>query len=290
MTPTRHRSILPGCNRVHRFRWSRRPRHRRLAGARRWARRTVRRTPPLRRRCPQRYASASLSAPSSSSLARRWRRTPGLITSRPSGSIGRQYNVARSATPLARSPRLPRSAFFEGVPVVGSELELSFTIPQRFAPGRVAAGAGWRIEAAIAAALSSMHDEIDRSPHRVRIEGALGIGTDVLRKVVIPREYRRSAISRASWGESHERRFSPEPLPARRAALRTRAATGQATARSEPGTVGASALSTSASARSVRDVSGSVPSPRLTCISAAPRLPSNTDQAMSAISRAFAWR
>lgn len=60
----------------------------------------------------------------------------------PSGSIGLQYDVARTATlglalqaPSRVSAtgtfatRLPRSAFFEGARVVGSESELSFTLP-----------------------------------------------------------------------------------------------------------------------------------------------------------------
>jgi len=65
---------------------------------------------------------------------------------------------------------------------------------------------------------------------------------------------------------------------------------GQATARSAPVATGASALSIKLRARSVRAESGSLPTPRLLCISAASRLPSSTDQARSAISRALTSR
>ena len=65
---------------------------------------------------------------------------------------------------------------------------------------------------------------------------------------------------------------------------------GQATARSAPVTAGASALSIRLRARSVRAESGSLPRPRLLCISAASRLPSSTDHASSAISRALTSR
>jgi hypothetical protein len=48
-----------------------------------------------------------------------------------------------------------------------------------------------------------MHDEIDRSPHGVQSEGAPGVGTYVLGKVVIPREYWRIRDQPASrQGES----------------------------------------------------------------------------------------
>jgi long-chain fatty acid transport protein len=124
----------------------------------------------------------------------------------PSGSIGLQYDVAGSATlglafqapsrVSARgsfATRLPRSAFFEGARVVGSESELSFTLPAAIRAGvELRPAPGWRIEAAIDAELWSMHDEIDLSPHGVQIEGAPGVGTYVVGKVVIPRRYRTS--------------------------------------------------------------------------------------------------
>jgi long-chain fatty acid transport protein len=124
----------------------------------------------------------------------------------PSGSIGLQYDVARSATLglAVQAPsrvsatgtfaaRLPRSAFFEGARVVGSESELSFTLPAAIRAGvELRPTPAWRIEAALDAELWSMHDEIDLSPHGVRIEDAPGVGTYVVGKLVIPRRYRTS--------------------------------------------------------------------------------------------------
>jgi hypothetical protein len=95
---------------------------------------------------------------------------------------------------------LPRSAFFEAARVVGSESELSFTLPAAIRAGvelhlrRVALRGGNRCRA------SSMNDEIDLPPHGVQSEGGLGVGAYVLGNAVIPREYWRSAISRASRG------------------------------------------------------------------------------------------
>jgi hypothetical protein len=93
----------------------------------------------------------------------------------PSGSIGRQYNVARSATlgrPLARSrPGSPDQHSWKERARSAASRNCHSRSPQRFAPGRAAAGAGWRIEAAIDAELSSVHDEIELSPHGVQIEG-----------------------------------------------------------------------------------------------------------------------
>jgi hypothetical protein len=57
--------------------------------------------------------------------------------------------------------------------VVGSESELSFTLP-------AAIRAGVELQSEVGAELGAMHDEIDLSPHRIRIEDAPGVGTYVV--------------------------------------------------------------------------------------------------------------
>ena len=124
----------------------------------------------------------------------------------PSGSIGVQYDLARSATlglafqaPSRVSAtgtfatRLPKSAFFEGAHVVGDQSDLSFTLPAAIRAGiELRPSPAWRIEAALDAELWSMHDEIDLQPHDVRIEDAAGVGSYEVGKLVIPRKYRNS--------------------------------------------------------------------------------------------------
>jgi long-chain fatty acid transport protein len=124
----------------------------------------------------------------------------------PSGSLGLQYDLARSATlglavqaPARVSAtgsfatRLPKSAFFEGARVVGNEADLSFTLPATIRGGiELRPLPAWRIELALDAELWSMHDEIDLQPHNVRIENAAGVGTYSVGKLVIPRKYKTS--------------------------------------------------------------------------------------------------
>lgn len=124
----------------------------------------------------------------------------------PSGSIGVQYDAARFATlglalqaPSKVSAtgsfetRLPRSAFFEGARVVGNESDLSFTLPAAVRAGvEIHPTPALRIEAALDAELWSMHDRIELDPHDVRIEGAPGVGTYTVGKLVIPRNYKTS--------------------------------------------------------------------------------------------------
>lgn len=137
----------------------------------------------------------------------------------PSGSIGVQYDAAPiatlglafqapsrvSATGTFQS-RLPRSAFFNGARVVGDEAELSFTLPAVLRAGiELHPLPGLRIEAALDTELWSMHDEIEITPHDIRIENAAGVGMYTVGKLVIPRHFQTSfapAIG-AEWHDRH---------------------------------------------------------------------------------------
>lgn len=124
----------------------------------------------------------------------------------PSGSVGVQYDVAHLATlglalqaPSRVSAtgkfmsRLPSSAFFDGARVVGDESDLSFTLPAVIRAGiEVRPIPALRIEAALDTELWSMHDEIDITPHDIRIENAAGVGTYTVGNIVIPRKFKTS--------------------------------------------------------------------------------------------------
>lgn len=124
----------------------------------------------------------------------------------PSGSIGVQYDAARTATVglAVQAPsrvsasgtftaRLPSSAFFEGARVVGDQSEMSFTLPAVVRAGlELRPTEQLRIEAAIDIELWSMHDAIDIKPDGVRIENAPGVGTYVAGELRVPRSYQTS--------------------------------------------------------------------------------------------------
>jgi long-chain fatty acid transport protein len=138
----------------------------------------------------------------------------------PSGSVGVQYDAAPiatlglafqapsrvSATGTFKS-RLPRSAFFDGARIVGDEAELSFTLPAVLRAGiELHPVPELRIEAALDTELWSMHDEIDITPHDIRIENAAGVGTYTVGKMVIPRHFKTS-FAPAIGAEWHGPRF-----------------------------------------------------------------------------------
>jgi long-subunit fatty acid transport protein len=124
----------------------------------------------------------------------------------PSGSVGVQYDAARIATlglafqaPSRVSAtgkfmsRLPSSAFFNGARVVGDESDLSFTLPPVIRAGiELHPMPALRIEVALNTELWSMHDEIDITPHDIRIENAAGVGTYAVGDIVIPRKFKTS--------------------------------------------------------------------------------------------------
>jgi len=124
----------------------------------------------------------------------------------PSGSVGVQYDVGHLATlglafqaPSRVSAtgkfvsRLPSSAFFDGARVVGDQADLSFTLPAVIRAGiELHPSPALRIEAALDAELWSMHNEIDITPHDIRIENAAGVGTYTVGNIVIPRKYKTS--------------------------------------------------------------------------------------------------
>lgn len=124
----------------------------------------------------------------------------------PSGSVGVQYDAARIATlglafqaPSRVSAtgkfmsRLPSSAFFNGARVVGDEADLSFTLPPVIRAGiELHPIPELRIEAALNTELWSMHDEIDITPHDIRIENAAGVGTYAVGNIAIPRKFKTS--------------------------------------------------------------------------------------------------
>jgi long-chain fatty acid transport protein len=124
----------------------------------------------------------------------------------PSGSVGVQYDAARIATlglafqaPSRVSAtgkfmsRLPSSAFFNGARVVGDEADLSFTLPPVIRAGiELHPIPELRIEAALNTELWSVHDEIDITPHDIRIENAAGVGTYAVGNIAIPRKFKTS--------------------------------------------------------------------------------------------------
>ena len=139
----------------------------------------------------------------------------------PSGSVGVQYDVAPiatlglalqapsrvSATGKLRT-RLPRSAFFNGARVVGDEAELSFTLPPVLRAGvELHPLPELRIEAALDTELWSMHDDIEITPHDIRIENAAGVGTYTVGKMVIPRHFKTS-FAPAIGAEWHGPQFT----------------------------------------------------------------------------------
>jgi hypothetical protein len=99
--------------------------------------------------------------------------------------------------------------------VAGGESELSFMLPAAIRAGvelQPAPDGASRRQSMPSCRRCTTRSSCHRMGFRSR--GAPGLGTYVVGKVVIPREYRRSAISRASQrGQCGERRFSPERLP-----------------------------------------------------------------------------
>ena len=125
----------------------------------------------------------------------------------PSGSVGVQYDAAPIATlglafqaPSRVSAtgkfmsRLPSSAFFNGARVEGGRGRpvLHACLPAIRAGIELHPTSELRIEAALDIELWSMHDEIDITPHDIRIENAAGVGTYTVGNIAIPRKFKTS--------------------------------------------------------------------------------------------------
>lgn len=124
----------------------------------------------------------------------------------PTGSIGMQLDLGRFATlgVAVQGPAriagsgtltlgLPAAAMFENATVTGDRATLAFTLPPVIRAGVELHPVRWlRVEAAIAAELWSMHDDITIEPDRVRVENVAGINAYDVRAMTIPRDYQTS--------------------------------------------------------------------------------------------------
>jgi long-chain fatty acid transport protein len=124
----------------------------------------------------------------------------------PTGSLGVQYDIARIATLglAVQGParvagdgtltfQLPASTMFDDAMVTGSDASLGFTLPSIIRAGvEVRPADGLRVEAALAAELWSMHDDISIAPDRMRIEGVQGINAYDVHAMTIARDYKTS--------------------------------------------------------------------------------------------------
>jgi long-chain fatty acid transport protein len=124
----------------------------------------------------------------------------------PTGSIGAQLDLGRVATlGLAiQGPArvagngtltlsLPSSPTFTNASITGDDATLRFTLPPVIRAGVELHPAPWvRIEAALAAELWSVHDEIAIEPDRIRVENVQGINAYDVRAMSIPRDYQTS--------------------------------------------------------------------------------------------------
>lgn len=121
----------------------------------------------------------------------------------PSGSLGVQYDAARTLTVglVIETPRrvsatgtlaldLPGAAVFQDATVTGDRASLTFDVPAAIRTGvEWRPTRGIRIEAALGVELWSMHDELTLTPDGISIDNVAG-GPFVLGKMTIPRDYR----------------------------------------------------------------------------------------------------
>lgn len=124
----------------------------------------------------------------------------------PTGSIGMQLDLGRFATlgvavqgpaRIAGSGTLtlamPAAAMFENATVTGDRATLGFTLPPVIRAGIELHPISWlRVEAAIAAELWSLHDDITITPDRIRVENVAGINAYDVHAMTIPRDYQTS--------------------------------------------------------------------------------------------------